>query len=189
MRKCLSVLCIFLVLMATIMGSSVLVSENIDEPDQKEGSVALLKEAIHLIQENKLEEALITLMEVELRDENNALSHYYMGIIFFLKGDSEREINKEKKAIEKDQFLYDAHLSLAHTLLENGNIDEAMKEYHWCIAINPDEKGAIYNLALIYKEMGYLEEAIILLKRYLELDPDGFWSALANDLLKQLEEK
>lgn len=168
-----------------LIGYPAFASDEILKIQESEDPQTLLKRAVQLIQQEKTEDAFIVLAQLEVVDPDNALANFYMGILFFMKGEVEHEIEEYQNALKKDPKLYDAHLALAHAYLENHQVQEAMQEYHWCIAINPDEKEAIFNLALIYQELNFVKESKVLLKRYLELDVEGLWSQKAREMLEE----
>ncbi|HEY3762812.1 MAG TPA: tetratricopeptide repeat protein [Verrucomicrobiae bacterium] len=65
-----------------------------------------------------------------------------------------------------------AHANLADALTQNGQVGEAIVEYHKALAINPNYTKAWNNLGETLDQQGHVDEAIIQFQNALTVDPD-----------------
>jgi tetratricopeptide (TPR) repeat protein len=77
-----------------------------------------------------------------------------------------------RHALDSSTYDYIAHDSLGYTLVEKGNIDEAITEYRKAIDIKPNYAEAHNNLANALLQKGLVDEATAHYQRALELDPE-----------------
>lgn len=76
--------------------------------------------------------------------------------------------------LKQDQEMVEGHSLLGSVLLDTGKLDEAANAFRRALALDPEHRGATFNLALTYKTMGRLEEAEAGFARARTLDPrDG----------------
>lgn len=83
----------------------------------------------------------------------------------------------------EDPNSYD---SMAEGYYSIGDIDKAIEFYQHSLSVDSTFTNPYFMLGRIYQEQGNNENAIEHLEKYLELDPDGFQSRIAQTLLEQL---
>jgi Flp pilus assembly protein TadD len=66
-----------------------------------------------------------------------------------------------------------ARFQLARMLAEQGNLQDAMVEYHNLLRLEPNNATSHYNLGLILEQKGDLQGALEKYRRGAELDPNG----------------
>jgi eukaryotic-like serine/threonine-protein kinase len=87
-----------------------------------------------------------------------------------------------EKAIQIDDRLPAAHVTLGRLNTTLGKTDLALQEFQKALNINPRDAEAIMGMATIYERMSHLDEAEANYKRAIALRPDywGGYAALAN---------
>jgi eukaryotic-like serine/threonine-protein kinase len=87
-----------------------------------------------------------------------------------------------KKAVEIDDRLPAAHVTLGYLNLTTSKIDLALQEFQKALDINPRDASAVMGMAAAYENTGHLTDAEASFKRAIALRPD-YWdgyTALAN---------
>ena len=89
-------------------------------------------------------------------------------------------------AVKDTYGIASAHFNLGSLLVKAGKPEEAEKQYHSALAVDPTNMQAVLNMAYIYKD--YLNKprrAIYYFKRFLEFDPpEGDVRNAETELLK-----
>jgi len=75
------------------------------------------------------------------------------------------------KALELDDRLAEAHVSLAHILLHEWAWQKAEAEFHRAMQLNPNYAVAFHWYALCVTALGRVDEAVAAMQRAIELDP------------------
>src|SRR5690606_2899374 len=75
------------------------------------------------------------------------------------------------EAIKKDPNFYYAYRTIIACYEESGKIAEAIEWYEKCIAIAPSDKSLVYNLTQTYVANKEYEQAVIWLRKAVEIDP------------------
>ncbi len=70
--------------------------------------------------------------------------------------DAIEQYHKVMKLSPMGEEMIDAHLNLGIAYFENGQIDEAIKQFNWVVSRDPGNPAAIHNLNLIYEKKGIL---------------------------------
>ncbi len=78
----------------------------------------------------------------------------------------------QRKAIELNPNLAEAHSNLGNILRDLGKSEEAELSQRKAIELNPEFANAHYNLGLILKDLGKLKEAEIFTLRAIEINPN-----------------
>jgi tetratricopeptide (TPR) repeat protein len=99
----------------------------------------------------RLEQALDGGQDAELMD--------LLGYTFFVRGDFDEAERCYRQAAEWDPTLYRPHLSLAKLALQLRRRDEALRELNQARLLAPRQYGVLYNLALMYRQLGQTAEA------------------------------
>jgi len=111
--------------------------------------------------------------------------HYYFGIYYSTKGKIEKAKEHFFNAMELDPEFTEAKYNYAFLFQAEGNIQKCRELYEEILE-QKEEKKTLNNLAVIYEQDGQLEQALVLLKKALELDPDF---ELAQKNLERINEK
>ena len=92
-----------------------------------------------------------------------------------------------RHALDSSTYDYIAHDSLGYTLLQKGQLDEAIAEYEKALEIKPDYADSHNNLANALLQKGLVDEATVHYRRALEIEPEFAEprNNLANVLFKQ----
>jgi len=72
-----------------------------------------------------------------------------------------------------EQVPGDYEVKKGNYRLEDGQFDEAIKEFENALTKNPDNRGAHHGLAVTYMQMGNNDEALKEFDRVIELDPSS----------------
>jgi len=96
--------------------------------------------------------------------------HYYFGIYYSTKGEVEKAKQHFFNAMELDPEFVEAKYNYAFLFQSEGNMEKAQPIYEQILEQKEDVK-TLNNLAVIYEHNNSLEEAKILLKRALKLNP------------------
>jgi len=116
---------------------------------------------------------------------DSANLHYYFGIYYSTKGKIEKAKEHFFNAMELDPEFTEAKYNYAFLFQAEGNIEKCRELYEEIIEQN-EEKKTLNNLAVIYENDGQLEQALVLLKKALELDPNF---ELAQKNVERINEK
>ena len=99
----------------------------------------MIKEAVELRSQGRLEEAVIRLRELAKLDPENSDLHRELGITFLLGREWRRGRVEMLEAIRNDPTDADAHNGLGYALEKMGNLDDALKEYRTATRLDPDD--------------------------------------------------
>ena len=111
--------------------------------------------------------------------------HYYFGIFYSTKGKVEKAKEHFFNAMELAPKFTEAKYNYAFLYQAEGNIEKCRELYEEILEQN-EEKKTLNNLAVIYEQDGQLEQALVLLKKALELDPNF---ELAQKNIERINEK
>ena len=99
----------------------------------------LIKEAVQLRAQGRLEEAVARLREVANLDPENSDLHRELGITFLLGKEWKRGRVEMLEAIRHDPTDADAHNGLGYALEKMGDLDDALSEYRTATHLEPDD--------------------------------------------------
>jgi non-specific serine/threonine protein kinase len=128
------------------------------------------------------------------RDSGYASAWAALGSAYELKGSFltlpdliEKAIECERKAIELNPKLANAHAWLGAALRDVDRVDEAIAAFREALRLEPEDAGARSGLARLYwLGQGKLEEAMAEFERAIDLNPEGGYSYLQLSLLYAL---
>ena len=119
-------------------------------------------------------------------DPENAAVHVNLGTLYFHEkkwADAERHY---KRAVEVRPDYPLAHFNLGNLYDELGEWNKALERYLDALRLQEDYADAHYNLALLYQSHGEPLKAVRHWRRYLKLDPAGYWAGIARRELGRL---
>jgi tetratricopeptide (TPR) repeat protein len=109
------------------------------------------------------------------------LGYCYLGL-----REHDEAISAFEKLIEVAPDDANSYDSMAEGHYIKGDTAAAIQYYEKSLATDSTFSNPCYMLGRIYGELGRRDRATEYLERYLELDPDGFWSRNAQNLLERL---
>ncbi|MCK4890658.1 MAG: protein kinase [Candidatus Aminicenantes bacterium] len=120
------------------------------------------------------------------KDENYALAYAgladsYSQLYMYYDNNKEnldKALDASQKALELDPELADAYSSRALALSQNGQYEEAFKEFERAIQLNPKFFEAYYQYARICRSNGKLEQALGLFEKAASIRPEDYEAAL-----------
>jgi Flp pilus assembly protein TadD len=82
-----------------------------------------------------------------------------LGHTHFLRGDFPEAERRFRQAAEVAPDAYGPHLNLARLALQRGRRYEALSELNLARRLAPRQRGVLYSLALLYRQIGQIAEA------------------------------
>lgn len=128
---------------------------------------------------NKLDEAIITLEQALKYVSQKDSIYVNISEIFFLKRDYKNSKKYAKNALKFNNENFLATINIANCLIEEGQIDEGIKELEKINKTKPNNPIILNNLGFAYKYNGDYSRAIIEYKKAIKLNPK-FKDALFN---------
>lgn len=77
------------------------------------------------------------------------------------------QIEQYQAVLKVDPDNYSAHLGIAHNLLDEHKVEQALEQYRWCADAYADDLSAPLGIAACYKHLGKLEESAQVLRELL----------------------
>jgi len=99
--------------------------------------------------------------------------HYDRGVAFDHAGDSNRARGHYEDALLDDPTFFYARYNLAHLLMREGRIDEAIAHWEASLLARENYAPTHYNLADIHRQRRDREKTVVHLERAFALDPDS----------------
>jgi tetratricopeptide (TPR) repeat protein len=124
-----------------------------------------------------LNEALAQLRKADKNDlvflyESKALMESRIGLIEAVKGNKTAAAEAFGRALQEDLSYFPAHVNLAYLALETGDAETVISEMNLAVDIKPDDPGIRFRYGYALGTVSKLDEAVIQLKKAVELDPD-----------------
>ncbi len=157
--------------------------------DDKDKIEHFLDRGNELARQGDYDGALSAYKDVLRLDENNALAHNNLGIIYRRKGLYISAVEEFKAALDNLPNYFKAYNNLANVYFERDYFDEAIKFYNKCLAIKPNFADAHWNLALAYEMKDEKTRALRHFKKFAELSDNGSYVALAQQHIDKLSAK
>jgi|GEM_PF-5345864 len=146
-----------------------------------------IKKLMHLIQSDWLWKNVLTEKKFEFPEEQdsdttkNAYLAFYTGTYLFERKQYEEAIPYFEKAFALTPECPEYLGFQIDCTAESGRLEEAIPKYLKQIELFPDYVAGYFNLALTYKELGDLENALEYYEKAYWLDPennDGIWGTM-----------
>lgn len=104
--------------------------------------------------------------------EFEAIQFCSLGVAWYEKGDYEKAIDYNKRAIRLDPNCAEAINNLGVVYSKQGNLDIAMDCYKKATRINPNYAEAFNNIGVVFYKQGYLQKALELFEKAIEKNPN-----------------
>jgi tetratricopeptide (TPR) repeat protein len=114
---------------------------------------------------------------------DDALSHYNLGLMFSVTGQTDAAIRKYERALELDSAHVEAHNNLAVALASQGKFAEAVPHLETAVRLRPDYGEAHKNLGIALAKVGRRTDAIVHLREAWRLNPND---SMAQNQLREL---
>ncbi len=139
------------------------------EPERSEIFVTLLENYYKLNQLDKAEELTLNLIE---KNHNNDVLYSFLGTLYRVQGKLNDAIAAFNKAIKEGNPELDVYTNLVSLYLQTDNPDKASETVEQARDVFVAERGNdfYYNIAIVYEQWGYYEEAVAFLEELLALD-------------------
>jgi len=106
-------------------------------------------------------------------DEEKAIAYFWLGVSENRKGNSVKAIEYQREAIALMPSYGAAHASLANAYRAEKQYANALKHAQLCVTYDPQYAWCYQALANYYWTIGELDNAIIAIKKAIELDADN----------------
>ena len=96
---------------------------------------------------NRYEDAVVALEHAVSLDQNNPVTHYFLGAALAMAAQPQRAIESYEKAVVLDPALTGAHIGLGHVLKTVGDQEGGINAYRRAIELRPNFGETYYSLA------------------------------------------
>jgi tetratricopeptide (TPR) repeat protein len=79
------------------------------------------------------------------------------------------------------------HFQIALESYRNGAYKHAIEELEKALALDPEGKDLVYNLALVYEKLGDVDRALEQFRRYVAMETDASEIERVNEIVRRLE--
>ena len=153
---------------ATPQDSSVL------QPEMIELSQSAYRIGRELLQaEHGHTQALAFLKRASMLEPENPEFAYWEGVGHWMNGDQEQERLSYHRGLEIEPDSIPLLINLGHNYLSSKNYQDALRMYQKVLAIAPEESEALYNIGLIYRVQGMIDEEINIWRMFLQNNRSG----------------
>lgn len=136
------------------------------------GSHVLMKEAISLWQDGKLDESLESFNKIIAKEPTLAVAYFNRASVFLEKMDYKNALKDLESAIALDSSWADAHYNRGVLLYKMGNLEESLKEFDITLLLEPKNKHALLNKGIVLSEMDKIDEAANCFDQAILVDPN-----------------
>jgi type II secretory pathway predicted ATPase ExeA/tetratricopeptide (TPR) repeat protein len=105
-------------------------------------------------------------------NQEDATTHYNMGVALYKKGLLDEAIQAYREALRINPEDATTHYNMGVALYKKGLLDEAIQAYREALRINPEYANAHTNLGLSLYKKGLLDEAIQAYREALRINPE-----------------
>jgi len=139
-----------------------------------------------LLQLNRADGVYRHLVEMVRLDPKDAVARFNLGVCLLQQSKLEEAIARFEEAARLNPAYLNAQYFLARSLALAGRSSESAERYGVALRLAEKSADARYELARLFAQTGENEQAIVHLKRVLELEPDH---TAARGLLRELESR
>ncbi len=121
---------------------------------------------------------------VILKDPLTAEEHINLGYIYEKQGNPDLAEEEYKKAIKKDGKNYIAHFNLGNIYAQREEYEKAERHYKKALKLKEDPD-VLNNLAYVLNKLGQKEEALLYIKRALEIRGHPSYRETLEEILRK----
>lgn len=140
-----------------------------------------------LLQEDKLEEAIVSYCDAIKLNPTNSWFHHHLGEALGKMERFDEAVTAYRHAIELNPDFCWSYHHLGDTLTQQQQWEESATAFRQAIELNPEHYGTYVGLGNSLAKLGQLDDAIAAYRRAKELNPDADWINFA--LAEVLEQK
>jgi len=144
-----------------------------------EGARIFIRMGSDLLEEGDLEGAIAAFREAVVRDPEEELAQYNLGVSLVESGAPGAALEHLQRAVELDPDFRDAQFNLGKLLLDLGRFEEAASHFHRALEIDPRDREARFEWVFVKSQMGRSAEAVEELEVELAADPENASIGLA----------
>ena len=133
---------------------------------------AYTREAIALVQQGRLREAVAVFEQVIHLDPQYAHGHSNLAHALLLQHRYDEALAQAERALQLDPQLADAHATLSAVHLRRNKVEDALASSGRALRLNPQLPEAYYNRARAYLKIGQIADAIAVCRELLRFRPD-----------------
>lgn len=138
------------------------------KPDYLEA--AMIYSAV-LLEEDQPEQAAEVFEGLLEQHPESSRLHNYLGRCLYMAGKRSEGQAEFEKAISLDGNFGEAYSNLAVLLWEDGALDDALDKMNRAAELSPQSPDVVYNIGMIYAQLGQADMAIEMLQHYLTMTP------------------
>lgn len=142
-----------------------------EEAAKQQDDMAEARNAVALLDEGKVDEAIVALKKVNEAKPGNASVLYDLGVAYEKKDMAEDAQKQYQAAIAANPQLGDAYLALGNSLLSSKKFDAASDALKKATELMPESYPAFYNLGVSYSNGGKYPEAEGAYRKACEISP------------------
>jgi tetratricopeptide (TPR) repeat protein len=127
-----------------------------------------VEEAVELLHDGQVDEALPLLRAALERDPGNVYAHFHLGTALAAQGKPGPALAALAEAVRREPSYLGAVVARGWCLHELGRFEEAVQAGAAALALQADDPDALHLMALSHAELRQPREAIACLQRYLK---------------------
>jgi tetratricopeptide (TPR) repeat protein len=136
-----------------------------------------------LLEAEKPDQAIALLQKAALLEPDNPEYAYWEGVGYWLNGNQEQERQSYLRGLQAAPESVPLLTNLGHNYLNQQQYEHALENYKAVLTLSPDEPVPLYNIGLINRKLGKVEDEITAWKEYLHVKRTGKWAFRAVERL------
>ena len=137
-----------------------------------------------MLADNGVTEAVEAFRMALMLCPDDAEIHFYLASALYRIGNVGGAMERYHVAVELDHEYIEAWTQLGCLRFETGDSQAAIEAFDIALTCHADYSDAVYHKATVLSELGRNDEAVVLLKQYLDFDQEGPW---ATSVMERLE--
>ncbi|WP_163337363.1 tetratricopeptide repeat protein [Desulfopila sp. IMCC35008] len=138
-------------------------------PEDVEGSYQAYLMGRALLESEKNVQAMRMFRKASILEPDNPEYAYWEGVGYWRLGYPEKERLSYLRGLESDPRSVPLLINLAHNYLSQQEYEKALEAYSAVLTVSPDEPAALYNIGLIARQLGRIDDETAAWKAYLDV--------------------